>query len=703
MKKWILVFGVALVSVAAAVTWKTQFATDTSEDNALLSYVPADTIYYLGGESSKELAAFFGQMPNGTGSTPTQIAQMDALFAAWDTSGSPSAKFFKFLIDKTRQQQGTFKQRVNNFGLSFSGPYAIYSHGIAPVLRVQIQSKTVLESVINEAVAASGWIPQTQTIENNTIRLWELSSASDAIQLYFVISATPNILTATLVSSIDDDTTKWERLGLTKPANPITNTNEVTLLQERYGFTEAMTGFIHFERLANAFLQPETNAFGQQLQMYLPENTKAEMNQNLTQACRKDFATLAAAMPRFVVGYENIAINKQTFAATLNTVWEINNTQVTQALSNVRGHIPQHALHASDKIAHFGAGLSFDKLTPALTSLWNLFVNADFSCEQLVQAQEKARQSNPAILAMFLGMTQGIEGFGISLYDIDWAETQGAMPVPSQVSALFSISAQNPQTVAGLTAMLPMLGGIQVPTDGSSVNVPVPLLPPSISVKAAIKGKHLVVYTDDSLAPQLDALTREDLSPNGLYSFGVNYRRFEALTKLKVGNIAGMQACISQHEFAHMFTTMPMDFSYLGDISEHGVSGTIDFTLEQYDAPKLSLPGEYQVALLNEACEWEIAGQDSLNADGSGTYLGQDAQSGCTLYASDYTWVEENQQLISSTTMEAYRDTCDQALPEKNSSSDTFTCYLLNIQQDSFQCMYDPGTPDVSLYRYTRK
>ena len=702
MKKWILVVGLALVGVAAAVTWKTQFDTRSSDSNDLLAYVPADTVYFFGGESSQELADFFGELPSNIGSTPTQAAQLDALLNSWDTSNSAPGKFFKFLVDKTRQPQyQTINALLDSFGVSFVGPYALYSHGIAPVLRVQIKSKSTFDGVINEAIADSGWIPQTQTVEEKTIRLWEISSHDAAVQLYFVISSGNDDLTVTLVSSNDDDATKWERLGLTKPANDITTTEEIAQLQQRYNFTDAMTGFIHFERIATAFLHPEKNTFGQQLQLYLPEDVKADMNQRLTPACRKDFATLAAAMPRFVVGYDTLDVKNKHLSAHLNSVWEINNSQVTQELKSIRGHIPQHALDASDKIAYFGVGLSFDKLTPALTNLWNLFVNADYSCEQLIQAQTQARETNPAMLAMFLGMTQGIEGLGLSIYDIEWPTGEAATLSPNRVSALLSISAQNPQTVAGLTAMLPMLGGIQIPADGSAVTLALPMVPPSITVKAAIKGKHLAVYTDDALAPQLAALENETLAANGLYSFGVNYRRFEAFTKLNIGGFAGAQSCIAQHEFAHMFASMPMDINYLSDASDHGMEARIGFSIDPHQSTQLSLPGSYQLEFLNDQCEWEKAGVESIQENGSGGYIEQDEAAQCALYELEYQWVQQIDRINLTTTKELLRDTCADE-PELHEPSE-YSCFLLNVTADQFQCLYDPGTPDAALYRYTRQ
>ncbi|MFL0804137.1 MAG: hypothetical protein K6L81_10470 [Agarilytica sp.] len=698
MNKWILIVAALAVGGAAFVQWQATHTSPAPQDDSLLAYIPADTVYYLGGQTTEEIADFFKNFPLST-STPSQKAQMLSLVENWDAESSPKQKFFKALATKiVNIENNTVNQMATHLGISQTGPFALYSHGIAPVARIKITSPNALTTLVDEAVAESGWQFQEELINENTIRLWELTPPGEDVTVYFVMSTNSNTATFTFISSVDDDATKWERLGLTKPLHSLETSQEVANIETTYGFNHSFTGFIHFERLTQAFLNPQTNSFGKQLQQYLPEKDKVKMNESLTQACQHDYATLAAGMPRFVLGYEKLAIQNDRADMALNSIFEVKNASINQELIKLRGHIPSHALTAEDKIVYLGMGISLDHLTPVLTNLWTQFVNAPFTCDKLVQAQDQARKGNPSMLAMFMGMVQGIEGFGLSIYDVSWDETTPF--VPQNISALASISAKNPQTLAGMSSMLPMLAGIQIPADGSPVDIPLPMVPPNISVKAAIKGQQLVVYSGDELEETLTTLAQEDLAPNGVYSFGLDYRRLPALGALNFGGLGGPGGCIIQQEVLHMFSQTPVDVSYLADNTINGLEGKASIRMDRMSETQLDLPGKYKLEYLNDACQWEFTGIEEIRSDNTGSYVEQDEAQRCNVFMSEYSWVQKRDHITMTPSKEASRETCDEELVEQELVP--YDCALINIQADSFQCIFDAGTEDAALYRYSR-
>ncbi len=698
MNKWIVIVAAFAISGAAFIQWQTTHKSPVPQDDSLLAYIPADTVYYLGGQTTEEIADFFKGYPLST-STPSQKAQMMTLVDSWKAGESPKQKFFKALVTKIINiENNTVNRLTTRLGISQTGPFALYSHGIAPVARIKLTSPNALATLVDEAVAESGWQFQEEIINDTTIRLWELTQPGETVTVYFVISTTNDSATFTFISSVDDDATKWERLGLTKPINSLETSQEVANIEASYSFNHMFTGFVHFERLTQAFLNPQTNSFGKQLQQYLPEKEKVKMNESLTAECRQDYAALAAGAPRFVLGYENIAIQNNRAEMSLNTIFEIKNASINQELIKVRGHIPSHALTTENKIAYLGMGISLDQLTPVLTNLWTQFVNATFTCDKLVQAQDQARKGNPSMLAMFMGMVQGIEGFGLSIYDVSWDEASPL--VPQDISALASISAKNPQTLAGMTNMLPMLAGIQIPSDGTSVDIPLPMVPPSISVKAAIKGQQLVLYTGDNLGSTLSTLEQEDLTANGVYSFGVDYRQLSALAALNVGGLGGQQGCITQQELLHMFSQTPMDASYLADNTTNGLEGKISISMDRISETKLNLPGKYKLEYLNEACQWEFTGTEEILSDNTGSYVEQDENQNCNVFMSEYSWEQKPDHIQITPSKEASRETCDEELVEQELLP--YSCSLMNVQDGGFQCVFDAGTADAALYRYTR-
>ena len=692
MNKWILIIVLILLTLAAFFGYRSGVFS-SGKDQAFADYVPADTIYYMGGESDAELAELMLSYPL-MPTTPSQTAQ----FAQLDeeiTGSSPPGKFFMFFLNKILSTtDGNMSDWVEQSGVSFAGPFAIYSHGVMPVLRIKIADTEAYEGLIEEAVAESGWNYKTETIGGTDVKLWEIPTKVKDQKLYMATSLQNDVLTQTVIAESDPEKTKLERLGLAKPSKSISDIGVAKKIKKDYGFTKDLVAFVDFEKLAAGLLTSDENSFGKQIAHYfLPDESASLFDNKVTDACRKDVTSLVSNVPRLVMGYNELSVKNETLHTNMVAMLELENESIRTELGKIRGHIPSHSLDASDKIFNLGVGIKFANLTPVLTELWTKFINEDFTCEKLVAAQESAKQTNPALLSLALGMAQSVEGVGMSLYDMEW---DTASNLPKAMSALVNISSTDPKTLVSLVPTL--LGGVQIPDDGSVADIPVPVLPPSIQVKATVKGNNIVIFSGDVDA-DLAKLESESLESNGLFSMGINYRKFKDFGELNFGSVGlDAEGCIAQQEFVHIMNQMAMDSTWLFDVTEKGLENTVVGSIDVTQEKPLNLVGDFKLEYLNESCEWEYTGVDKLKSDGTGEYQEKDEAGQCLLYDTQYTWQKQGNLIVMKPTKEQWRDTCEEELT--TGELEEYSCHIMNVEEDTFQCLFDAGTEDAFLYRY---
>lgn len=697
MSKWIIgvIAALAIGSTIFYLDQQKKLSGDSGHD--FLAYIPGDTLFYFNSKINEDWLTFVESMPINA-SSPSQQKQMQEVAKMFTSDETPNARFASFFLEPFLNGSiRSMKDLEASFGISIPGPYLLYSDGIYPVVRVNLSKPDVFWQHIESATNKSGWQYQTENIANTDVKTWQFDNPEGAPNTFrLAIHSKENIATISFISNLDDNTSVQQRLALVPHANSIKNTKEVDELKAKYSFQETWVSFIHFGRIAQNMLDLESGTLGKQLNALLPEEQKAQFNTSLTEECKQDYASLASSVPRLTMGYKKLAFENNQLAADFDIILEMTNEKVKNELNSLRGHIPSHSKIANDKIMATGFGINFTTVTPVLTNLWTQFVNADFKCDKLHKAQDQARKGNPAMLAMFLGMVQGIKGVGASVYDLEW---NADMMLPNKFSALASIASENPQTIASMTSMLPVLAGLQIPADGSPVEVQLPI-PLATKVFAAIKGKHLVVYTEDKIE-QAKALESEALETNGLSSIAINYREFAKYANLApTPGVSAAASCISNEEMRHIFSAMPMDLTMVTDSTNAGLEFRSSMTMDKVEPAKVTLVGQHKVEFLDESCQWQTAGQETISEDGSGMYFERDENDSCDIFTSEYTWKEDSGRIVFTPSKELSRETCAAALEEKELKP--YDCYLMNASNTQFQCLFDAGTADAALYRYTR-
>lgn len=702
MNKWIVV--ILLIGAGAFGFWKADplHLFSPQSEAELLQYIPEDTILYAGGQNDEMMTEFMSQYPL-MASSPSQTKMIDDLQKELLGDDSPFSKLINYLMDDfSKTSNGTYGDLAKYLGVRSDGEYAIYMHGIVPVVNIALEDVAKFNSLVESASVEAGLNYQEKKVGEAALKTWALENTGEQ-KVEFVIATTSSSAIITLIAGNDSETVIQQRLAQAKVENSLASSGKISRLKKEYGFQDQMIMFLSFENLASSLFNPEGSSLGEDVLRYMPAEVAEKFKTAISDECKKDYMRLVASVPGIVAGYKTIEYKNDSMYMDSRLLLEVKNPMVTGELQKMQGHIPKHVLTSNDKLFSFGVAFDIDTLTPAVTALWTAFINADFACDKLIQAQSEASKKSPAMMGMATGMAQGLKGVGFSIFDIAW---DAASKQPTDLDVLLSVSASNPQSLLSLLQMAPMLGGITIAPDGTANKINLPMLPPSVELFAAVKGQHIVVYSGEKGEQAANKLADEGLDANGMYAASINYRKLtELVEKVDIQStpLNSGTACIEYYEFMHIMDFYSMDLNFVFKAVDKGIETRIEGNMDKptASATKLDLAGSWDVDFLSEECHWEGGAKDDIKSDKTGKYIELDEGGQCELYKYSYGWERQGSKLVfAAKGTDEYRDSCDEEWQQEEADADE--CYLMNITENSFQCLFDPGTDDAALYRYTR-
>ncbi|GAA0791306.1 hypothetical protein [Marinobacterium sediminicola] len=695
MQKWIGA-GVLVAAAGAGLAWQQGWFGTAAGSEPLTAYVPADTVLYVGGQADADQMEHIRKLPLMANSQFQAKQLLDELERS-NRRQTPQGLFATALFADFIRNANTYGDMAEHYGLDLTKPQAIYMDGLVPVIRFGLNNEAAFWQVLDKASADSGLQPREVTIGDTTAKLWRLTAEGDKT-LDLAVNVRGGTATITAFHFLDQDSDQQQRLALTKPARSLADSGELDQLRKTYSFDDSMLALLHFQRLAQGILQPESNGFGQDLGALLKSQNKPLPGEEMEAACRTEVLDLISQVPRLVAGNTNTSSGKVLQMQT-RSVLELTNAEVVGTLSSLRGHIPGHTRHSEGQILGFGAGLNIDNLVPAATTLFNKFTSTESNCPQVRRMQREMSGASPAMMGMFTGMVQGTKGIGFSLYDL---ELDGNNPIPSSYDFLFSIATSNPQPLLGMLSMSPMGRQLQIPTDGSLADVDLSFIAPGLSLKAGVQGNHLVAFAGDKAQQAVDKLKAESLEPNGLTHLSADYSRFadliDAIPPMIASEMnAGLSesGCVAQAQLSHMLRSQSASLDYTLDIIDQGVSTDISMKMDTTALAGINPVGQY--TLMDQT--WDCAGGEALGieeirADKTGVYTY--AADGCDLYRTEYTWSQQGNLFSVEPTKAESRDSCEaEWKPEELVSSQ---CILLPADQ-GFRCIYSDDDRE-SLFHY---
>ncbi|MBR9827829.1 MAG: hypothetical protein GYB41_04165 [Oceanospirillales bacterium] len=683
MQKWIGA-GVLVAAAGAGLAWQ-QGWFGAGAGEPLAAYVPADTVLYVGGQIDVDQVEYMRNLPL-MASSQFQTKELMAEMMNTGRNQTPQGQFVAAFFGDFLDNANTYGDMLEYYGIDLSHPHAIYMDGAVPVIRFGLNNEAAFWQALEKASTDSGLQPREATVGEATVKLWRLTPEDDK-RLELAINVRDGVATLTAFHFLDQEADQLQRLALSKPTQSLADSGELEQLQKTYKFEDGMLALVHFERLAQGFLTPQSNSFGQDLAALFKAQDERMPAERMDATCRSEVLGLISQVPRLVAGNTAQSSGK-AISMNSRSVLEINNAEVVTTLASLRGHIPNHTRNSDNQIIGFGAGLNIDNLVPAATTLLQQATATESGCRELRELQRKISQANPAMMGMVTGMVQGTKGVGFSLYDIAIdADTQ----MPSRYDFLFSIATNNPQPLLGMMAMSPLGRQVQIPTDGTLTDVDLSFIAPGMSLKAGVQGNHLVAFSGEHAQKAVDALKDESLDANGLTRVAVNYSRFADLIDAIPPSIAremdtgiADSGCVAQAQLSHMLRTQGADVDYTLDVIDQGISTDINMNLNSTDTKVINPVGKYTLYDQSYDCtDGEALGVEEIRADNTGSYTF--SSDGCDLYRTEYTWSQEGNLFNLTAAKSESRDSCD----DEWAAADTFNgeCVLVPAEE-GFRCIF---------------
>ncbi|EAR09317.1 hypothetical protein [Reinekea blandensis] len=665
------------------------FSKNDLED--MIPYVPAETPIFFAGTADRDLVEQMNQVMDPSLFADTG-AEMEKLFA--EGPQSPGLDLFQSLVlDFYGNDDESIVDTYERYGYKLDGASLFYVDGVFPVMRFALDDTDTFWSALEARAEEADYTMTERTLSDERLVTFELLQEPEFTLSLGLLTAN-DTLTLALFTPKDSDDALKQRFALTKPANALTK-SEWRDLGDDYDFDEQMRGYVHLVRLANVLLNEQTLA-AQQLNDLLPEGLPTS---EWPQACREESLALLSGAPRVVFGSQSMELDGETISMTLLTALEINNDDIRNDLLPLQGFVPAYVTNNPELALGLGLGLDMDNLVPALSSLWNRFVQADFECEVLQGAQMEVQELNPAVLSMAAGFAQGVKGVSAGLFDLAFDDAM------ENVSAdlLISVSAEKPSVIASLmTSYLPFLQGQSIPQDGTPVEMSIPMLPVQPSI--AIKNKHLVLFTGEKSEAEANALADVELSANALSGVTIDYQKMGDLMMDSTALMSEFASGDCTDTYVGALALKNFDFRLSGgdQFTEQGYVTTynINMNLAAFQSSAEDVSGEYQLEMMDYDCSWMPIGQEVLNADGTGVFSQQDEAGECVVYESRYEWSKSFSTMEQTNSTNRYRDDCSSEWLDEEPYD--FTCMVLAADDEGFYCM-EVTEGESTLYRYTEQ
>ena len=485
-----------------------------------LEFVPADTVVFSGQLSPFPLKKYL-QATNFQ-----QSAMPDELMAELKKESDPQKRFLASLLKTYFASATSAEQFQKTYGMADEMKALMYTVGLLPVIRYQVSDESALWAMLDQAETDSGFTHQPRTLKGLNYRAYTFGAENSDKPVELLVAQQDGWATFTMNTPVNTEDDLEVALALTKPLSSLADNTVLDDITARHGFDGSSVSFIDHQVIATALTTNSGNKLAEMITQAQKLANKNGLQALRNAECQKEIGEIASNWPRTSFGLYKSDITQDHVSMHTGMVIESKSSVVMKALSSIQGYLPAYL--NEEQAFGMGIGIDADTLNPALASLWNNMLQPTYQCQPLQEMQASVKASNPAALAMFTGMVQGVKGVGVSLLDFT-LDVQDGVPSVQNIEAIASLSATNPDVLFNMTKVFaPPLAQIELPTDGSPVDLSY-LVPAEAGVQfqpmLAHKGEHLVLYAGKKGEAEANKLASEKTKSNGFMNLSMDYSR----------------------------------------------------------------------------------------------------------------------------------------------------------------------------------
>jgi hypothetical protein len=576
----------------------------------VLSYVPEDTIAFFGGLEPFPLKDVlkFGN-----------AAQLEMQRKQWsDIIASPKFKeappgarmilgllmtYSDLLMDRDH-----FAEKV---GIPQKVESALYTVGIIPVLRVKLADPAAFTAFIEAAEKTGKVIGDKNNVSGVDFLSYSFDKPDSAkhIPIKLLIAQNQNYAVFSFDVPFERERLLGLILGAQKPEKALSGENRLQTIQEKYSLLPTALGYINHHEVINGLTQAGANEFGRMLDAMInaiprspnpdcggkqpcAKEKRVVMLKSVavkpdpfatirTKACHKELMAIADEWPQTVFGYTNLNIGAKKSQADTLMVMESTNLSLMTDLLTLRGHIPSFFRKDGGSMAlGVAVGLNLDAVPPFVTKMLTGLSQTEHQCKPLKDMQQQLMRTNPEIILRgATAVLAGIKGISLALLNVNLDPSAALSPQKvKDLDGIITVSAENPQALLRAARNMPNspLAGLNIPEDGRAVPLPpLPMLPTNVTLQAAVKGKHIVIYYGHESEAAANGLVNEDLDPNGIFGMAMDYGKYFNM----LIPTSGPTMPQSQQDQLDALKNLNMKLSMTLDFTKNGIQSDTSMTM----------------------------------------------------------------------------------------------------------------------------
>ena len=512
-----LLIPIAVAAFALTACDKEEPAAPTSllsSNETILRYVPADTPYVIANveplpdELMDKLEPKIDDILQSYQVVLREVVAMKQAELTDEQRESEDAKKAAAVIDELTTLLSM--EGLRGAGIGRDATAAVYGNGLLPVIRFDLTDGALFDAAISRLEDKAGHKMAVAAVDGGGYRY------ADMDQLRVVIAILEKEAVITFVPSSFSDAQTASALGLMPPETSIADTGVLDEIAGKYGFTSHYAGFIDIQKIASTFIDPQAGVNAELLAMM--DHDVA----TVSDVCKAEIREVAAVMPRMVLGYTAIEVDRMDSTMVLEL-----RDDIAAGLSTLTSEVPGLGGDPGGLMA-FGMSLDVKAAREFIEARIEALEADPFECEHFADLQAGVAGAKMGLQQPVPPLVYDFKGFLAVVDDIEGLDVASQTP-PTSIDGRFMIAMDNAPALVGMGAMFsPELAQLNLQPDGKPVPLDMPQMQAmGISAHAAMTEAAVAIAVGEDSEQDLgDMLAAKASGASPFMSFSMDAARY---------------------------------------------------------------------------------------------------------------------------------------------------------------------------------
>ena len=485
-----------------------------SSDDSLLQYIPADSPYVFANVEAlpddllDKLEPKIERLLQSYQAILREVIADKLLELSSEERESEDIQNLSAFIDELMTLFSIDGMRAAGIGRDATG--ALYGYGLLPVVRLQLTDGALFDEAITRLEGQAGKQLTVAEIDGHSYRYFE------AEEVRGVIAVIDNQAVFALIPASFDADQTGRVLGLTLPETNIADAGVLQDIATQYGFTDHYVGFLDVAAVIEPFLG---EAAGVNADVLALGDYDAAA---ISEVCRAEIRSVAGIVPRIVLGYTDISVDK----LVSNVIIELRE-DIAAGIQGLTAAVPGLGGDHGGLMS-FGMSLDVKAARTFMESRLDALEADPFECEKFAHVQAGVAGGREVLNQPLPPLVYDFKGFLAVVDDIEGLDI-GTQTPPTSVDGSILLAMDNaPALVAMGTMFSPDLAALNLQADGKPVALELPQVQAmGIAAFAALTDSALALSVGDDSESEIVSMLGAEASDSAPFlSFSMDAARY---------------------------------------------------------------------------------------------------------------------------------------------------------------------------------